>query len=89
MIKGKRVALLWGNLETPPSSSDLSEHEKKYANRSPGPPSRSQHPFCEIPAKDAQPESTHEQTSDKPKLRVNLQITGLESAKWQDPECQG
>lgn len=30
---------------------------------------RSQHHFCDIPAKDTKPESDHEQTSDKPKLK--------------------
>lgn len=34
---------------------------------------REQHPFCDAPAKDAQPESNHEETSDTLKLREIFQ----------------
>lgn len=30
------------------------------------------HPFCNFPTKNGQPESNHEETSDKPKLRAIL-----------------
>ena len=36
-----------------------------------------QHYFCDIPTKDAQPKSNHEETSDKPKLRTFYKIVGL------------
>lgn len=36
---------------------------------------REQHHFCDVPAKDAQPDSDPEETSDKPKLRCGPQNT--------------
>lgn len=77
--KGKRVALQWGRLANT-TSIRWSEWTREVRNGDPGPPDRSQHPF-KIPAKDARSESTRKETSDKPKLRVGLQIPGLDSAR--------